>query len=56
MIALVYDVVFGYIVPFFLVESCAQIIESGGTPGKLSDGFAYLRRLRVRHLEYWHPN
>lgn len=55
MIAFVYDVVLGYIRLFFFDEHCTyHQLKQGGTvhPGI---GFAWLRRMRVRHLEYWHP-
>lgn len=54
MMIFVYDVILGYIMPFILCEYCINVLM-GGAPGQISDGFAYLRRLRVRHLEYWHP-
>lgn len=55
MITLVYDVILGFITLSFFGGCCAYIKVSGGRPVHTSIGFAWLRRLRVRHLEYWHP-
>jgi hypothetical protein len=55
MITLVYDVVLGYISLFFFDEICTYIKNLRGEPVHTCIGFAWLRRLRVRHLEYWHP-
>lgn len=55
MIAFVYDAIFGYIKLFFYDVACTFNFKKGGESVKVSIGFAWLRRLRVRHLEYWHP-
>ena len=56
MIILVYNVVLGFIMlSFFIGEHCTYIKESGGKPVYTSDGFIWLKRLRVRYAEYWHP-
>lgn len=55
MIAFVYDVLFGYIRLSIFDGVCTYIKESGETV-RPRIGFAWLRRMRVRHLEYWHPN
>ena len=55
MITLVYDVILGFVGLSFLGRVCTYIRFSGGRPVHTCIGFAWLRRLRVRHLEYWHP-
>ena len=55
MFTLVYDVVTGIITLSFFVGDCTYLKDSGGEPVHTCIGFAWLRRLRVRHLEYWHP-
>ena len=56
MIALVYDVILGFITLSFFDGDCTTYLkDSGGKPGRTCIGFAWLRRLRVRYAEYWHP-
>lgn len=55
MIAFVYDALFGYIKSFFFDVICSYL-KGRGEPVRAYNGFVVLRRLRVRHLEYWHPN
>lgn len=55
-IALIFDVIFGYIGFSFLDNFCVIFQDSGGRPVKPSNnGVAWLVRLRVRPLKYWHP-
>lgn len=55
MIAFVYDALFGYVKSFFFDVICTYL-KRRGEPVRACDGFAWFRRWRVRHLEYWHPN
>lgn len=55
MIALMYNVILSYIGLSFFDGVCTYIKFSGGSPVHPCIGFAWLRRRRVRHLEYWHP-
>ena len=48
MIAFVYDVLFGYVALLLVEENCTYPV---GRNLPVND----FRRLRVRHLEYWHP-
>lgn len=54
MITLVYDVLFGYTTLSFIDDESTKITERGAIP-IYSAVIGCLRRLRVRHLEYWHP-
>lgn len=54
MITLVYDVLFGYTMLSFIDDESTKITERGAIP-IYSAVIGCLRRLRVRHLEYWHP-
>ena len=49
----VYDILFGYVSSFFVKDF--TYLRTGGEPISVGVRFARLRRLRVRHLEYWHP-
>jgi hypothetical protein len=56
MVAFYYDFLFGYVRLFFLDESFTLIKKVfTKEPVSNSIGFGWLRRLRVRHAEYWHP-
>lgn len=55
MISFVYSVIFGYIELFFFDEICTYLKQKGSDTVRPCIGFAWLRRMRVRHLEYWHP-
>lgn len=55
-IALIFDVLFGYIGFSFLDNLYAYLKYSGDRPVKPGNiGFAWLVRLRVRPLKYWRP-
>ena len=55
MITLVYDVILGFITLSFFDGDCTYIKVSGGRPVRPSDGFTWIKRLRVRYAKYWHP-
>lgn len=49
----VYDILFGYVSSFF-VKDFTYLITGGEAVFPQTLSFE-CRRLRVRHLEYWHP-
>lgn len=54
MITFVYDVLFGYTGLFFFDGACTYLKQGSETVHPCI-GFAWIRRLRLRYLEYWHP-
>ena len=55
MITLVYDVLFGYKGLFFFDGEVCLFLKNRGEAIRPCIGFAWLRRLRVRHQKYLHP-
>lgn len=54
MIIFVYDILIGYIM-FSIIDFIDTKVKESGEPVHTCIGFAWIRRLRVRYLEYWHP-
>ena len=55
MIILLYDCLFGFQGLYLYNGDCIHLFKGNNMPVHTSIGFAWLRRLRVRHFEYWHP-
>jgi hypothetical protein len=52
MITLVYDVLFGHTMLSIIDGECTKVQEGEPVDSVFT---GCLRRQRVRHLEYWHP-
>jgi hypothetical protein len=52
MLTFVYDVLFGYTMLSIIDGVCTKIKDDEPVHSTYT---GCLRRLRVRHLEYWHP-